>query len=415
MTHRPLRLAIVGGNRGGRFQQALAALEEQIRLTAICDIDDHVLQRWKQLDPHIGLFKSYEELLHNPDIDAVFLASPMQLHACQSIAALRAGKHVLSEVIAALTLDEAWELLETVEQTRLTYMMAENYVFARSNLAVKNMSEQGMFGEITYLEGGYIHELRPICLNARGELTWRGQLHHTYNGMNYPTHSIGPVAQWIGVNKPGGDELATMSTFVSNSRALRHYCREHLGGDHPAAQDGYWKQGDTAVTTIRTRNGALITLRVDWTSPRPHNKRHYVLQGTEGAYLSARHEHEDDLVWFHGRSPNSERHGEWKDNELDERWEPLRNYQPQYDHPHWRRWEEHAIKSGHDGGDFFVLEEFASAIRERRAPVVDVYDAVTWSSIFPLSMESAAKGGVPVALPDFRKHLKLREMNRKLE
>ncbi|MHA7580352.1 Gfo/Idh/MocA family protein [Paenibacillus vandeheii] len=393
MRKQPIRLAIVGGNRGSRFYDLLASLADRISLAAICDLNDQILHHWKEQYPWISTYQSYEQLLQNPDIDAVFLASPMLLHARQSIDALKAGKHVLSEVIAAHTVDEAWELVETVEQTGLVYMMAENYCFSRANLMIRHMAEQGLFGEITYMEGGYIHDLRAIVHQPNGSLNWRGQLHHAFNGMNYPTHSLGPLAQWIAVNKPGGDRLDTMSTYVSNTRALRQYFHEQFGGDHPAAQEGYWKQGDCAVTAIRTRKGVLMTLRVDWTSVRPHNMRHYALQGTEGAYLSARHEHEDDLIWLRGRSPVLA--------DGTDTWEPLERFRAEHDHPQWKRWEHHASLSGHGGGDFMVIEEFTSAIKEQRSPAIDVYDAVTWSSLFPLSMESVASGGKPVAIPDF--------------
>ncbi|MED4955368.1 Gfo/Idh/MocA family oxidoreductase [Paenibacillus macerans] len=476
MTHSPLRLAIVGGNRGGSFKRTLAGLEGLIRLAAICDIREEVLRQWKADFPQIETYDDYTRMLDDPEIDAVFIASPMLLHSRQAIAALRAGKHVLSEVIAAHTLEDAWELVETVEQTGLVYMMAENYCFERNNLAIKYMVEQGMFGELTYLEGGYIHDLRHTLHNGSGALTWRGELHKGYDGMNYPTHSIGPIAQWLGLNGEGGDRLESMSTFVSNPRAARGYFLERFGSAHPAAQEGYWKQGDTAVTNIVTRKGVLITLRVDWTSARPHNMRQYALQGTAGAFQSKRHDREEDLIWLKERSaggkgagdvpngaPDSVRNGRLNgvpdgtlngapdgvgngapDGKLngtpdgvqngarngvrngvrnsppdgvpnsvpggapnvvpEYRWEPFSRYQPEWDHPLWKRWERQAQSSGHGGGDFLVLEEFASAIHERRKPLIDVYDAAVWSSIFPLSMESRAKNGQPVAFPNFRKY-----------
>jgi hypothetical protein len=60
-----------------------------------------------------------------------------------------------------------------------------------------------------------------------------------------------------------------------------------------------------------------------------------------------------------------------------------------------------AVRFGHGGGDFFVLKEFTQAIREKRAPFIDIYDAATWSSIVPVSIESVKKGGVPVEVPVF--------------
>ncbi|MCM3701889.1 Gfo/Idh/MocA family protein [Paenibacillus macerans] len=455
MTHSPVQLAIVGGNRGGSFKRTLSGLEGLIRLAAICDIREEVLRQWKADFPQIKTYDDYTRMLEDPEIDAVFIASPMLLHSRQAIEALRAGKHVLSEVIAAHTLEDAWELVETVEQTGLVYMMAENYCFERNNLAIKYMVEQGMFGELTYLEGGYIHDLRHTLHNASGALTWRGELHRDYDGMNYPTHSIGPIAQWLGLNGEGGDRLESMSTFVSNPRAARGYFLERFGSAHPAAQEGYWKQGDTAITNIVTRKGVLITLRVDWTSARPHNMRQYALQGTAGAFQSKRHDREEDLIWLKERSPGGEQAGDVPNGAPDGvqngklsgaqdsapdgvpggvpdsapdgmlnsapggvqnsvpdgapdvmpeyRWEPFSRYQPEWDHPLWKRWERQAQSSGHGGGDFLVLEEFASAIHERRKPLIDVYDAAVWSSIFPLSMESRAKNGQPVAFPNFRK------------
>ncbi|MFF2019789.1 MULTISPECIES: Gfo/Idh/MocA family protein [Bacillales] len=395
MSRKPVKLAIVGGNRGASFMNALSSLSDRIQLTATCDLNEWVLLQWKEKFPEIRTYRDYHEMLKDPSVDAVFILSPMHLHARQSIDALNAGKHVLSEVIATRTLEEAWELIETVERTGLKYMMSENYCFSRSNLTIKHMADQGMFGEITYLEGGYIHDLRHLIHHPDGSLTWRGQLHQQFNGINYPTHSIGPIAQWINLNKEGGDRLKQVSTFVSKSRSLQRYFSEHFGKDHPAAGNGFWQQGDSAVAILQTEKGVLIELRVDWTSVRPHNKTHYLLQGTEGAFITGRHQQEDDLIWFKNRSPQHVEDGS-------EMWEPLQNYQPQYDHPTWKQWGAFAAGTKHGGGDFLVLEEFISAIQEDREPSVDVYDAVTWSSIFSLSMESVKAGGLAIPFPDFK-------------
>ncbi|NUU61018.1 Gfo/Idh/MocA family protein [Paenibacillus agri] len=395
MSRKPVKLAIVGGNRGASFMNALSSLSDRIQLTATCDLNEWVLLQWKEKFPEIRTYRDYHEMLKDPSVDAVFILSPMHLHARQSIDALNAGKHVLSEVIATRTLEEAWELIKTVERTGLKYMMSENYCFSRSNLTIKHMADQGMFGEITYLEGGYIHDLRHLIHHPDGSLTWRGQLHQQFNGINYPTHSIGPIAQWINLNKEGGDRLKQVSTFVSKSRSLQRYFSEHFGKDHPAAGNGFWQQGDSAVAILQTEKGVLIELRVDWTSVRPHNKTHYLLQGTEGAFITGRHHQEDDLIWFKNRSPQHVEDGS-------EMWEPLQNYQPQYDHPTWKQWGAFAVGTKHGGGDFLVLEEFISAIQEDREPSVDVYDAVTWSSIFSLSMESVKAGGLAIPFPDFK-------------
>jgi hypothetical protein len=68
----------------------------------------------------------------------------------------------------------------------------------------------------------------------------------------------------------------------------------------------------------------------------------------------------------------------------------------------WKTHLEAATKAGHGGGDFFVLREFADAVIQNRPPLIDVYDAVTWSSITPLSQQSIAQGNAPIQVPDFK-------------
>lgn len=402
MTKSVVRLAVVGGRRGRHFNRTLEALAHKVHLTAVCELDENILHNWKQQFPHIKTYQRYDELLNDPEINAIFLATPLQIHAEQSIQALLAGKHVLTEVIAAHTLEDCWRLVETVEQTKLTYMMAENYCYMRPNMLILNMIQQGCFGKITHLEGGYMHDCRKLTHFEDGSLTWRGELQRQYNGMNYPTHSLGPLAQWLNIGRAGGDEFDYMTTFTSDAASMKKYFSEHVDNDHPGAlQENYWRQGDSAVTLIRTKNGVVITLRLDWVSSRPHNMTHYALQGTKGAYLSPRHHKEDPLVWIenlsYGRSEHlpGQPHAEW---------ESLWVHTEQYEHPLWKQWIKTAQEAGHGGGDFFVIDEFVSAILEHRRPAIDVYDAVEWSVVFPLSVESVTSQGKPIAFPNFRRN-----------
>lgn len=393
---KPIELAVVGGHRGGSFQRALEAFQEQITLTAICDLSETVLAGWRETYPHIATFTSYADLLANGGCDAVLLATPMQLHAEQAIQALEAGKHVVSEVIAATTLEECWQLVETVEKTGLVYMLAENYCYMRPNMMVRNMVQQGVFGETVYAEGAYIHDCRHLLFTAAGEPTWRADLRRDDNGNSYPTHSLGPVAQWLRVNREGGDRLVSTATWMSPIKASQRYVREHLGAEHPGAQGAYWTHGDSATTVIQTEKGAVIVLRMDADSPRPHNMTHYALQGTKAAYLSARHHKEDPLIWIDGCSPGQ--------SPGDAEWESLWTYSTQYEHPYWKEWGAQAKEAGHGGGDFFILRDFIDAVGNNSRPAIDVYDAVTWSAIMPLSIQSVARGSVPVEIPDFTRN-----------
>jgi predicted dehydrogenase len=401
---RPLRLAVAGAHRARSFGRALAALRAEVAVVALCDVDAAALAAWQaawapEHGPLPG-FEAYERMLDVADCDAVFLATPMALHAPQAIQALRSGRHVLSEVIAATTLDECWALVETVEATGRVYMLAENYCYMRPNMLVRRMVEAGVFGERIYAEGGYLHDTRHLLFRADGTLTWRGQIARDHAGNAYPTHSLGPVAQWLGAAGPDApDQLLETATWTTPDRTRWQYAARRFGGGHPAAQPGAFRLGDATGTLIRTRKGALIYLRRDPSSPRPHNLTHYELQGTQACYLAARHAGEDPLIWIDGRSPGGSPGGDGQDSA---RWEPLWAYAGEFEHPRWREHAAAARGSGHGGGDFFILEDFARAVRRGVSPI-DVYDAVTWSSIMPLSAESVARGGAPVPIPDFRR------------
>lgn len=394
-SNNQLRFAVVGAGRGKTFINAAQNSDAGIELVAICDKNETELAKWKD-QAGVSLYKDYGQVLNDPKVDAVCLATPVPMHARQAIAALEAGKHVLSEVTACYTLEDGWDLIAAVERTGLTYMMAENYCYVAAVLQVQNMVEQGVFGELTYAAGAYIHDCRNLFFTGQDELTWRGNLRHDLVANSYPTHSLGPVARWLGVNRT--DFLATTSTWQSKSRSAAEYAKRNFAGHPEYADSAFWKHPDTTSTTIRTRNGALIDLRIDWASARPHHMMRYELQGTKAAFAwpdSIGAPHIDPLIWIQDRSPTNKLG-------IAKQWEPLSTYRDEFEHPLWKEHRERAEKAGHGGGDFFILREFASSIAENRLPVIDVYDAVTWSSITPLSAESIARGNAPVEVPNFK-------------
>jgi len=418
--HMTIKLGIAGGNRGGSFERSLAGLEEEIELVAVCDPSDEVLRGW--IEKHTGLeaFSNFEDLIESPNIDAVFVATPMPLHAAQSMMALNAGKHVLSEVIAATTLDECYALVETVEQTGMTYMMAENYCYRREAMMIKNMTDSQAFGDVTYAEGAYIHDCRDLMFDSNLARTWRGgswgasgeAKTHSSRGNGYPTHSLGPIAQWLGINR--SDRLTLTTTFVTSSLARRDWALSVLPQGHIDTTEDAWSDfTDSATTLIQTEKGRVICLRKDSASPRPHNMALHSLQGTKGAYISGRHAGEDPLVWINGISTGvSPANFGYKDMarppELSDargaEWQSLWELSNEYEHPYWKEYGSEATKAGHGGGDYFIMRDFASAVSGKIDPPIDVYDAVTWSSVFPISMENVNRMGEPLEIPNFRKN-----------
>jgi len=386
----PIRLGVIGaGGRGTHLMRLFLGFEE-IAVTAVCDIDEAHLDRaleavraarGKRPAGYGGGPLDYRNLLAREDVDAVLVATPMPMHAPMSIEALRAGKHVLSEVAAAMTLDECWGLVEAAESSGRTYMLSENCCYWESILAVLGMVRAGVFGDLTYAECGYVHDCRPIKFEANGTLTWRGEMARDFSGNLYPTHSFGPVATWLGINR--GDRMESLVAFDTRQASLARYARERFGVESDAARIRF-HVGDSTSTLIRTAKGAVVDLRYDTCSARPHpSTTYYTLQGLKASYDSR-----IDGIWIEGRSKEYA-------------WEPFGTYAKEYEPPVWKAFREKAKDSGHAGGDYLVVRAFVDALLEGRPAPIDVYDAAAWSAIIPLSAASIRAGGAPQEVPDF--------------
>ena len=324
----------------------------------------------------------YRRLLARDDMHAVLIATPQEDHARMAIDAMKAGKFAASEVPACTTLDECWELVRTQRKTKSGYMLLENYRYGEPLMQVAHMAAKGLFGELTYAECSYIHEIRDMRFNKDGSLTWRGENVRKNIGDIYPTHSVGPVCGWMGVNRT--DRLVSLVTMASKSAALEEYAARRFGNGSAPAKIKFLN-GDTNNTLIRTALGRLIAVRYDTASPRPPGMGQYSLQGTRGAYQSAFGEHK---VFIEGRTRQHT-------------WEPLDAYKSEYQHPYWAERGQEARKTNHGGGDFFVLADLIDAVRTGVSPI-DVIDAATWSCIRPLSALSLERGSAAVDFPDFK-------------
>jgi len=363
---RQLRIGIVG-KRGSSHIHGLRAAPEAF-VAAFCEVDPIALDRVAVKEGIPGRFRDFEEMAAS-DLDAILIATPMHLHVPQSLVALAAGKHVLCEVTAAVSLDECAALAAAVKASGLKYMLAENSVYTRQNALVRSMARAGLFGEVYYAEGGYIHDCHDVQYDAEGDPTWRVTWQVGRNGCTYGTHSLGPVLDWL------DDRLATVTCLGSGVHTV------------PAH-----RMDDTVTMLGKTTRGALVTIRCDMQSHRPHNMTHYALQGTRGAYQSARRSGEPSLVWVEGRSPDAQT------------WQRLEDYENEFLPEPWRSHGEEATRSGHGGSDYFVARDFVRSILDGGDPLIDVYRALDFTTPGLVSEESIARGGIPLPVPDYRDH-----------
>jgi predicted dehydrogenase len=360
-----LRFGVVGAPRGASFIRALRALPG-VHVAALCDIDPQNLNA--VADGHeIGRrYTRYEEMLA-AELDAVVVATPMPQHAPQAVMALQAGRHVLSEVPAAIDLEQCWQLVEAVRSSGRHYMMAENYCYMKPNVLVRELARRGMFGELYFGEGEYIHELKE--LNER--TPWRRRWQTGRNGNTYPTHSLGPLLQWF------EDRVTSVACFGSG-----HHYRDPRGD--------LYENEDSTLMLCRMSGGGLVNIRLDMLSNRPHNMTYYSLQGTNGCYEAPRGLGDGPKIWLADRCGGR---SEWQSL-----WELEAEFMPEF----WTNPPAAARQAGHGGGDFFEVWEFVQSIRTNTPPPIDLFLALDLTVPGLISQESITRGGVSLPVPDFR-------------
>lgn len=380
MTER-LRIGFVGVHRASSFFSAFRA-HPATEIVALCDLHRPTLEEAGRALAVSHLFQVYEEMLEQVELDAVVIASPMQHHAGQAILALQRDIHVLSEVTACVSIDEARWLAQACAQSRGVYMMAENYIYRKPVALVHAMVQAGLFGEVYYAEGEYIHELSKLHRTADGAPTWRYYWQVGVNGATYPTHSLGPCLQWI------GERPARISCIGTGERTAPQYkLPEHKA--LPGRPAGGME--DTVLLLCKTTGEKLIRIRVDMLSRRPHAMTNYALQGTKGAYESARRPGEGDWVWV----------ADYCDDP--DRWVPLAHFEDEYLPPIWRNPPPEALAAGHGGGDYFEVMDFVDAIRGEKPPPIDIHRALDMTLPGLVSQESIRQGGAWLDVPDSRR------------
>src|SRR5918994_1300753 len=193
-SDRKVRIAIVGLGFGAEFIP-IYQRHPNAEMYAFCRRDRRELDACGDRFGVKVRYTDYEQLLKDPDVDAVHINSPIADHAPQSIAALKAGKHVASTVPAATTMDECRQIVDLQRKTGKVYMMMETVVYAREYLFVKELYDKGELGRIQFLRGSHQQDMEG----------WPGY----WPGlppMWYATHCVSPCLALL--SKPGKPALA---------------------------------------------------------------------------------------------------------------------------------------------------------------------------------------------------------------
>lgn len=360
-----IRFGVVGLRRGESFVRVCQAAQGA-EVTALYDVDH---ARLTQESDRLGLgsFTDFDDFL-NADIDAVVVASPEAFHVSQSVAALASGKHVLCEVTASQSLDEARHLVAAARSSDAIYMLAENYRYRDEVELLKRLNDDGRFGNVYYGEGEYLHDCRDLWYNPDGTLAWRALSQRVYC-----THSLGPLLYVT------GDRVSTVSAMAVPGQKF---------DDRVSRPTQY-------LLNMQTVGGITLRVRVDNTSPRPHKMDYYAIQGMAGAFESFRGGGDVSKLWL------ADQHEPSRVGRDSAQWHPASEFAERYI-PDRLAAPPEASLGGHGTSEYWMLRDFLAAVRGEQEIPIDVYRGLDYTLPGVVSIASAQGGGTPHVVPDPR-------------
>ncbi len=387
-----VRIGFVGlGNRGPGAVRRMSYLEG-VEIKALCDIRPEKAEAAAKLlegtshrpELYTAGEDDWKNMCDRDDIDLIYIATPWSLHTPMAVYAMEQGKHAATEVPAATTLEECWQLVETSEKTRKHCVILENCCYDFFELLTLNMARQGFFGEVMHGEGAYIHDiLEGSFSKSKNYNNWRLRQNMHRNGNLYPTHGLGPVCQIMNINR--GDRMDYL-TSTSTSDFMMGKMADSL-----AENDDYYKEfagqdfrGNLNTSVVKTEHGKTIMIQHDTSSPRPYSRIH-LISGTKGVARK---------YPLPGKIANS--HKGWFSEE------EMKAAEEKYTPEMVTLLGDMARKAGgHGGMDFLMDWRLIDCLRNGLPMDHDVYDAALWSSIFPLSEWSTANRSATIDVPDF--------------
>ena len=394
-----VRVGFIGlGMRGPDAVERFSQIEGT-DIKGLCDVEAERVEECQKLLEKLGRpraagysgsTEAYKAMCDRDDIDLVYIATDWVHHVPLAVYAMEHGKHVAVEVPAAMTLDEIWLLINTSERTRKHCMMLENCVYDFFEIAVLNMAQQGLFGEVLHVEGSYLHNLDDFWPEYWNN--WRLDYNMKHRGDIYPTHGIGPDCQVLNIHRGDRMEyLVAMDTKPCNGPKV---VKRLMNQECPDFQNG-----DQTSTLIRTVNGKTMLIQHDVLTPRPYSRMYQVV-GSDG-YASKYPVRQ--LLFRAGmldktESPdyqNLNAHAALPDSLCKAM---LQKYLP----PFVQELEEKAREVGGHGGMDFIMDYRLVYCLQNGLPLdMDVYDMAEWCCLGPLTRISLENGSAPVAVPDF--------------
>ena len=355
-----LGVGILGLGQGRSHLQAFQAIEGS-RVVALCDTDAALAQQVAHQYEVATVYDEYTQLLADPAVDIVVVATPDHRHGQHAIQALEAGKHVLSEIPMATTLDEVARIIALTDRTGLKYHMGNQVRYAFCLQDVQRLIGAGDFGDIFYGEGEYLHDMEDIA-GHRGADHWRIQ-------------SDIPQTTLLG----GGPHAIDTLRWLMGARFVEAQAFH-------AGQMTRWNTLHTTVAIFKTDNGGAAKVTVSYGMMRPYCL-YYSVYGSEGSFERTRDQG--------GATQETTNYLYWSKLSGARRMIPVTL--PNWNNPKVAR----RYSLGHGTMEIEQAQDFLHAIREDSEPLIGPREAARSIAAGICALQSAAQGGGVVKIPQF--------------
>lgn len=293
-----IRIGIIGyGYWGPNLARNFHQLPDA-RLVACADSDETRRAEAGRLYPLQQVAADYRELLANPTLDALVIATPAHSHFGIVRAALEAGKHVLVEKPLAMSSAEARALIESARRSDRVLMVGHTFEFNPAVLRIKELLDEGALGELFYVYSNRVnlgrvqrdinalwsiapHDISillfllnamPLSISARGgAFLSAGVEDVVFCLLRFPKNVIAHVhASWLDPSKTRqmtlvGSEKMIVYDDVDPEAKLKIYDK------------GLYKRGDAfGEFQLRVRSGDLYIPRIDLTEPLRNECAHFL-------------------------------------------------------------------------------------------------------------------------------------------
>ena len=369
VSTRKIRIGIVGGGFGSEFY---FHEDPNCIVEAVSDLRPDRRELLQKVYHCSKSYESLEKLILDPKIEAVLIATEAPNHIRHAIAVLNAGKHVLSCVPAAMTIEDCYKLRSVVRTTGLTYMMAETSFYRQNTISVRKFYQENLFGNVFSAAAEYNHPGLQTYFFENGKPTWR----HGLPPLQYPTH-------------------CTSFLISVTGERLTHVSALGWGDNSPLLKNNpynnpFWNE----TAFFKTNKGNPFRVEVNW--------RGALRQAERGEWRGDKMSFFSDLN--EGNNHTIIRVAE-KIGYDDAGFKYEDNIEEAYKQPMW--WDTDLLpepmrhNTPHGGSHGFITHEFIGALVNERKPQIDIYEALAYTAPGIVGHESALRDGEYMVIPDF--------------